>query len=88
MIGTKLISQKKSFRLTTRLNNAMKPFLSRLLYYIGDFISFFLRFNALSFLYPLYAKIMLKSCDLDKHGKVWKIVKKRKLRDKEGESNV
>ena len=88
MIGTKLISQKKSFRLAIRLNNVMKPFLSRLLYYIGDFISFFLRFNALSFLYPLYAKIMLKSCDLDKHGKVWKIVKKRKLRDKEGESNV
>jgi hypothetical protein len=66
----------------------MKPFLSRLLYYIGDFISFFLRFNAFSFIYPLYGKIMLKSCDLDKHGKVWKIVKKRKLRDKEGESNV
>ena len=66
----------------------MKLLLSKLLYYIGDFISFFLRFNAFSFLYPLYAKIMLKSCDLDKHGKVWKIVKKRKLRDKKGESNV
>lgn len=50
----------------------MKLLLSRLLYFIGDFISFFLRFNALSFLYPLYRKIMLKSCDLDKEGKVWK----------------
>jgi hypothetical protein len=81
LIGTKLILQEKSFRLTMRLNNAMKPFLSKLLYYIGDFISFFLRFNAFSFIYPLYAKIMLKSCDLDKHGKVWKIVKKRKLHE-------
>lgn len=66
-------------------NNWIMPnLLSKLLYYIGDFISFFLRFNAFSFLYPLYGKIMLKSCNLDKHGKVWKIVKKRKLRDKEG----
>ena len=59
----------------------MKALLSRLLYHIGDFISFFLRFNALSFLYPLYRKIMLTSCDLDKDAKVWKTVKKRKLHE-------
>tara|TARA_Y100000590_G_scaffold143436_2_gene164803 strand:+ start:57666 stop:57848 length:183 start_codon:yes stop_codon:yes gene_type:complete len=59
----------------------MKVFLSKILYYIGDFISQFLRLNCFAWLYPLYSKVMLWSCDLDKDGKVWKIVKKRKLHD-------
>ena len=60
----------------------MKTFLSKVLYYVGDLVSWFLRFNCFSWLYPLYRKIMLLSCDLDRDGKVWKkqkSIKKRNL---------
>lgn len=61
--------------------NYIKIGLSKILYYIGDFISKFLRWSAFSFLYPVYRKIMLWSCDLDKDGAVWKRVEKRKLHE-------
>lgn len=54
----------------------MRLILSRLLYYIGDFISrlfYWHLFRLLSgFLYPIYNKVMIWSMDLDKDGKVWK----------------
>ena len=57
----------------------MTLILSKILYYVGDLVSKFLYFDCFSWLYPLYRKIMTLSCDLDKDGKVWKIIKKRKL---------
>ena len=59
----------------------MKLILSKILYYIGDLISKFLYYDCFSWLYPLYSKIMILSSDLDKDGKTWKIVKKRKLHE-------
>ena len=59
----------------------MTLILSKILYYIGDLVSKFLYFDCFSWLYPLYRKIMTLSCDLDKDGKVWKIIKKRKLHE-------
>jgi hypothetical protein len=50
----------------------MKQILSKILYYVGDFISRLLYFNCLSWLYPIYNKIMLQSARLDRQGKVWK----------------
>ena len=49
----------------------MKIILSKVLYYVGDLVSRLLHFDCFSWLYPLYSKIMLLSCDLDKDGKVW-----------------
>ena len=60
----------------------MKIILSKVLYYVGDLVSRFLYFDCLSWLYPLYRKIMLLSCDLDRDNKVWKKVNKRKLHEK------
>ena len=60
----------------------MKIILSKVLYYVGDLVSRLLRFNCFSWLYPLYRKIMLLSCDLDRDNKVWKKVNKRKLHEK------
>lgn len=59
----------------------MKLILSKILYYIGDLVSKFLYFDCFSWLYPLYRKIMILSSELDKDGKIWKIVKKRKLHE-------
>jgi len=59
----------------------MKIILSKVLYYVGDLVSRLLYFNCFSWLYPLYRKIMLLSCDLDRDNKVWKTVNKRKLHD-------
>ena len=56
--------------------------LAKILYHVGDLVSWFLRFNCFGWLYPLYAQIMLLSSRLDKDGKIWKIVKKKKLHDK------
>lgn len=56
--------------------------LAKLLYYVGDLVGWFLRFNCFGWLYPLYSEIMLLSSRLDKDGKIWKIVNKRKLHDK------
>jgi hypothetical protein len=61
--------------------NAVKTFLSRVLYYIGDLISKFLHFDCMSWLYPSYNKIMNLSLRLDKDGKVWQTIKKRKLHE-------
>ena len=52
----------------------MQKILSRILYYLGHGISIFLYCDLLSFLYPLYKKVMILSSDLDKDGKVWKNV--------------
>lgn len=59
----------------------MNLILSKILYYIGDLVSKFLYFDCFSWLYPLYRKIMILSSELDKDGKIWKIVKKRKLHE-------
>ena len=59
----------------------MRLILSKILYYFGDLISKFLYYDCFSWLYPLYSKIMILSSDLDKDGKIWKIVKKRKLHE-------
>lgn len=64
----------------------MKLILSKALYYIGDFISklfYWKCFRLLSgLLYPIYSKLMILSSDLDADGKIWKIVKKRKLHER------
>jgi len=63
----------------------MRVILSKILYYMGDFISnlfyynFFCKFSRL--LYPIYSKLMLWSMDLDKNEKVWKVTNKRKLHE-------
>lgn len=60
----------------------MKILLSKVLYYIGHFVSLFMKGEWLgTLLHPLYSKIMTWSFYLDKEGKIWKIVKKRKLHE-------
>jgi hypothetical protein len=54
----------------------MKTFLSLILYWLGHFVSFFLRWDLLSFLFPAYQKLMRLSSDLDPEGKVWEKNKK------------
>lgn len=56
----------------------MKVILSKILYYVGDFISKLMNYDCFAWLYPLYSRIMSLSCNLDKRGKVWKIVKREK----------
>lgn len=54
----------------------LKIISSKILYYIGDFISklfyykFFCKLSCI--LYPIYSKLMTWSMDLDEDGKVWK----------------
>lgn len=54
----------------------MRLILSRILYYIGDFISrlFYWRLFRLfsGLLYPIYNKLMIWSSELDKDGVIWK----------------
>ena len=50
----------------------MRILLSKILYYVGDMVSWFLGFTCFSWLYPFYSKIMILSSELDKDGKVWK----------------
>jgi len=52
----------------------MRLILSRILYYVGDMVSWFLYFNCFSWLYGVYRKIMIWSSELDKDGKIWKNV--------------
>jgi hypothetical protein len=56
----------------------MSLILSRILYYIGDFISrlFYWRLFRLfsGLLYPIYNKVMIWSSELDKDGVIWKNV--------------
>jgi|TARA_R110002167_G_scaffold350788_1_gene563127 hypothetical protein len=54
----------------------MKTLASRLLYYMGHLISVLLYCDLLSFLYPVYKKLMILSSDLDKDGKVWESTNK------------
>jgi len=54
----------------------MKRSLSKIFYYIGHFISILMRCDLLSFLYPVYKKIMILSSDLDKNGEVWENIYK------------
>jgi hypothetical protein len=54
----------------------MKIFLSKFLYYIGHIISIFMMCDLLSFLYPVYKKLMIWSSNLDKDGKVWEDINK------------
>lgn len=50
----------------------MKQITSWLLYHLGDLISKFLYFDCMSWLYPVYTKLMVKSSDLDVLNKIWK----------------
>jgi hypothetical protein len=51
----------------------MKILLSKILFYIGDGISNLLYFEWMGVvLYPIYKKLMLWSCQLDKNGVIWK----------------
>lgn len=58
----------------------MTALFSKILYYIGDFISklmYWRAFRLLSgVLYPIYNKVMILSSDLDKEGKIWKDINK------------
>jgi hypothetical protein len=49
----------------------MRILLSKILYYFGDLVSWFLRFTCFSWLYPFYSKIMILSSKLDIDGEVW-----------------
>lgn len=49
----------------------MKTALSYVLYYLGDFVSLFLRITR-GGVYPIYNRLMLWSCDLDTQGRIWK----------------
>jgi hypothetical protein len=58
----------------------MKIILSKILYYLGDFISKLLYYTPISklfarILYPMYNKLMIWSSELDKDGAIWKNVK-------------
>ncbi len=60
----------------------MKILLSKILYYCGNLASIPMNWGRLAYIfYPIYRKLMLWSCTLDKNGKVWKVIKKRKLHD-------
>lgn len=50
----------------------MRTLLSKIFYNIGSAISKLLYFNCLSWLYPIYNKLMLKSARLDREGYVWR----------------
>ena len=50
----------------------IKIFFSYIFYYLGDFTSWFLRFDCFAFLYPLYSKLMQISIELDPFGAIWK----------------
>jgi len=49
---------------------------SLLLFYMGDFVSFFLRFECCSFLYRFYNFLMLSSLDIDDKYNIgiWEVV--------------
>lgn len=53
----------------------MKLFISKILYYIGDFISLTTMKWGDGYGYSIYRQVMLWSCDLDSDGKIWKYVK-------------
>lgn len=58
----------------------MQLFLSKILYYLGDFISKLLYYAPISklfarILYPMYNKLMIWSSELDKDCAIWKNVK-------------
>jgi hypothetical protein len=49
----------------------MKLVLSYILYYLGDFVSKLMYWDLLSFLYPVYNKLMIWSSELDEDGVIW-----------------
>ena len=53
------------------MEKEMKLIASYFLYYLGHTISILLYCDLLSFLYPLYNKVMQISVELDEHEKVW-----------------
>ena len=60
----------------------MRLMLSKILYYIGDFISRTTMVWGDGYGFKVYNKVMLWSVDLDKEGKVWKYVKPKKKKKK------
>jgi hypothetical protein len=51
----------------------MKYILAVILYYVGDVIGYIMNIKHCSWLYPMYSKIMLKSCELDVNAVLWKL---------------
>ena len=49
----------------------MKYMIAVVLYYVGDVISRIMQIKYCGWLYPIYNKIMLKSCQLDVKGTLW-----------------
>ena len=74
---TKKVGVRKRWSILVKYKD-MKLTLSWILYGIGHFISFLMRWDWLSFLYPMYRKVMILSSDLDPEGKVWERNKKEK----------
>jgi hypothetical protein len=64
----------------------MRLVLSKILYYIGDFISRTTMALGNGYGFKLYNKVMLWSVDLDTEGKVWKHVKPKKKKKKKKKS--
>ena len=64
----------------------MKLILSKILYFIGDCISKLFCYRLFrylaEFLYPVYSWVMIMSSDLDKDGKIWKILKERESNER------
>ena len=50
----------------------MKLVMAYVFYFLGDFVSKLMYWDLLSFLHPVYNKLMLWSCDLDEDGMIWK----------------
>jgi hypothetical protein len=50
----------------------MKQLLSHICYFLGDMISKLLYWDLLSWVYPVYNKLMIWSSDLDEKGEIWK----------------
>jgi hypothetical protein len=54
---------------------AVKTMFSWILYMVGDIISKLLQYNCLSFLYPVYNRVMVISSELDTTNKIWTVPK-------------
>ena len=50
----------------------VKYILAAILYYIGDAVSYVMDIKYCGWLYPMYNKVMLKSCELDVNAVLWK----------------
>lgn len=61
----------------------MKLMLAWILYYLGDFVSKLMNTELTGWLYPVYNKLMIWSCELDEDGVIWR--KQRTLQQVSGQ---